>query len=416
MVSSRELVSHVVRRASMGAHPDIVARLDTVDAAITRVLDLSGSAPMPPEMAAPTDRDSATRIADILPMLTWWLDAMATNPRLVEERMIWFWHDHFATSLAKVRMPYTMWRQHLTVRAHALGDFRELLHAMSIDPAMLTYLDGTRNHVGAINENYAREVMELHTVGRGNYSQADITEAAKACSGWVARVPFAPRARRAPGGDWDAVFIPARHVGGTKTILGRTDDFDLAGVVDLLLEQPATSRRIAAKIFAALVGVPPGPGTAERLGASFAADWRIDRLVTAIVTSREFVSEDVVRNRVRSPVEKLVALRQAVTSARGRERVLVRALRQLGYVPFAPPNPAGYPRDASLLGPSQMMHTFDLLNGIDVAAIPRGDPASVLARFGVYDASPSTLDGLGTLTDPTQRFVLAFGSPEVALV
>ncbi len=172
-----------------------------------------------------------------------WITSMVESPRLIEERLLWFWHDHFATAIQKVRIPYLLWRQHLTLREHATGSFRELLSAVSTDPAMLLYLDGARNNAEQVNENYAREVMELHTMGTGHYAQTDVTEAAEALTGWVVNIPYAPAAQRflSDYEPWEAVFIPQRHHPHPVTILGISGRHDPADVLDILLSQRATA-------------------------------------------------------------------------------------------------------------------------------------------------------------------------------
>ena len=146
-VSQRERVSHVVRRLSMGTHPDLLADLRRPSDAVDRALDLSAPGAPLLEMRVPVDFDDGSRRAEIITPLLWWFERMASPDRMIEERLVWFWHDHFATSIAKVPSPYLMWQQQLTIRAHATGSFADLLKAMSRDPAMLIYLDGLQNAV-----------------------------------------------------------------------------------------------------------------------------------------------------------------------------------------------------------------------------------------------------------------------------
>ncbi len=132
--------------------------------------------------------------------IAWWIGRMAGSDRMIEERLVWFWHDHFATSIAKVRVPYLMWQQHLTLRQHATGNYGELLHAISRDPAMLLYLDGITNAAQERNENFGRECLELFTMGRdGGYTQDDVVEASRSFTGWVVNIPGRPFARLLPG-------------------------------------------------------------------------------------------------------------------------------------------------------------------------------------------------------------------------
>ncbi|MEA1903441.1 MAG: DUF1800 family protein, partial [Actinomycetota bacterium] len=245
--STKERIAHVYRRLGIGAYPDLIESTPSVGEAIARALELDHPAPDLLQMEPPLDREAATDIATLAGPVQSWLSSMVASPRLIEERLTWFWHDHFATAIQKVRIPYLLWRQHGTIREHATGSFRDLLHAIAIDPAMLFYLDGARNHTEQVNENYAREVMELHTMGTGNYSQTDITEAAKAFTGWVVNVPYARQAQRflSDYEPWEAVFIPSRHYADETTILGITGRHEPADVLEILLDRPETAHFVA---------------------------------------------------------------------------------------------------------------------------------------------------------------------------
>ena len=199
-VSSRERISHVIRRLSMGVHADLVRSVDDAGAAIDAALDLSAPAPQPLEFPAPADYEVGRNVQQIALPITWWLERMASGDRLVEERMVWFWHDHFATSVAKVRVPYLMWQQHLTLRKHATGNYADLLHAVARDPAMLLYLDGITNAAQERNENFGRECLELFTMGRnGGYTQNDVVEASRSFTGWASRSRVVRSRGRFPG-------------------------------------------------------------------------------------------------------------------------------------------------------------------------------------------------------------------------
>ena len=185
----------------MGVHVDVARTVDDTDAAIDVALDLSAPAAQPLELAAPADYEAARNVQAIAEPIAWWIGRMASSDRLVEERLVWFWHDHFATSIAKVRVPYLMWQQHLTIRQHATGNFAELLHAIARDPAMILYLDGITNAAQERNENFGRECLELFTMGRdGGYTQNDVVEASRAFTGWVVNIPGRPFSRLAPRG------------------------------------------------------------------------------------------------------------------------------------------------------------------------------------------------------------------------
>ncbi|HZP27964.1 MAG TPA: DUF1800 domain-containing protein [Acidimicrobiia bacterium] len=418
---SKRDVAHVLRRLSIGVHPRLVATLDSADAAVARALDLSAPAPAPLDFPAPTDFASAREIRRIVEPVTWWLEQMRSNPRLIEERLVWFWHDHFATSLQKVRVPYLMYQQQLTIRKHATGSFAELLHAIAKDPAMLLFLDGVTNSARKRNENFGREVMELFTVGRGRYTQDDVVAASRAFTGWVVDIPGRPGLERAAAfgiPPWQSGLVPRRHDAGVKTLLGRTGAFDLDGALDVLLDHPATAPRIAAKLYTELVGSAPDERTAARLGTTLRDhDWQVMPVVETIVHDPAFTSPAARGARVRTPVEKLVGLMQAFPESLppGTAAAAGRALRTIGYVPFVPPNVGGYPKGTRLLGPHQLVHAFDLLSVFPTAPnVPRRVD-DLFAALGLYGVSDRTHAVVSAERDPGRRLALAVASPEYSV-
>ena len=419
-------VAHVYRRLSMGPQPDLVAETVDADAAITRALDLSAAAVVPPPMAVPADYDTGRDVSTIAEPIAWWIGQMRTSPRLIEERLVWFWHDHFATGLQKVRVPYLMWQQHLLVRQHATGNFAALLKAISRDPATLVYLDGVTNSARERNENFGREAMELFTLGRGNYTEQDVVEASRAFTGWTVNVPGRPAARLLTNPPWTSVLVPSRFDAGTKTLLGTTADLDLDGALDVLLAQEATGNRIAAKLYTELVGTPPSDKTARRLGARFRdGGYEIMPLVASITEEPAFLAHDAVGAKVRSPLEKLVGLTQAIppeslaigrvgprASTTNRRGGVGDALRTLDYVPFVPPNVAGFPKGNALLGPHQLVHAFDLLSVYPSAPPVPASVDELLIRFALHDVSDRTRAVVKRESDPTRRLALVVSSPE----
>jgi uncharacterized protein (DUF1800 family) len=353
-------------------------------------------------------------------MVDWWIGRMQQPDHLVEERLTWFWHDHFATSVVKARVPYLVLQQHVTLRQHALGNFADLLKAIARDPAMLLYLDGITNAVNERNENFGRECLELFTMGRGSgYTQDDVVAAARAFTGWVVAIPGRPLLARLGAEPWSAVFVPRRHDAESKTLLGTTAPLDMNGALDVILDQPATARFVVAKLWRELVGLEPDDATVDALARAFRRDYEIQPLVEAIVAHDAFTSDAAVRSKYRSPVEKLVGIVQASgapqTTARRKQALgPARALRAMSYLPFVPPNVAGFPKGARLLGPSNLVHTFDLVQAVDEP--PRTKSVDdLLARFGLFDVSDTTRAVLHAERDPGRRFVLAAASPEYTL-
>jgi uncharacterized protein (DUF1800 family) len=424
VVSDRERSSHVIRRLSMGAHSEVVAHVDGTDAAIARAFDLETPAAPPFDYPAPSTYVKGD-LGAITGPISWWFTRMASGDRMIEERLVWFWHDHFATSLAKVLAPYLMWTQHLTIRRYATGNFAELLKAVARDPAMVVYLDGIRSTASDRNENFGRECLELFTMGRdGGYTQDDVVAASRAFTGWVVDIPG--RVGDALGQPWQSVLVARRHDAGVKTLLGKTGTFDMDGALDVVLGHPATAAFITRKLYRELVGLEPSASTVDRLAKRFRADYEILPLARAIASERAFVSDDAVRSKFRTPVEKVVAIMQATgttTLDLGRGRIgpkqtgrgLTGALRTLSYLPFLPPNVGGFPKGARLVGPGNLVHTFDLLQAVATLPTARRSVDEQFARLGVFDLSDDTRAVVGRHRDPATRFALAVTAPEFTL-
>jgi uncharacterized protein (DUF1800 family) len=183
----------------------------------------------------------------------WWANRMLNTPRPLEEKMTLFWHGHFATSDEKVRDYRKMLKQNEMLRAKATGNFRDLLIAVAQDPAMLAYLDAAVNVKGAPNENFAREIMELFSMGVGNYSEEDIREAARAFTGWNYK-------------GLEFVINPAFHDDGIKNVLGRHGRFDGVQVIDIILSKPVTAEFIAGKLYRYFVREEISPEMRVKLG------------------------------------------------------------------------------------------------------------------------------------------------------
>jgi uncharacterized protein (DUF1800 family) len=412
MVSDRERIAHVVRRLGIGANPDLVAGLESVDDAVAAMLDLSAEPAAPPVLDPPPTWDDIDYGVLEDRLLPWWFAQLGSGYQPLVERLTWFLHDHFAVSADKVDHPYLMWQHHRLVRAGATGSFADLLHAVGTDPAMLWYLDGASNSVDSPNENFGREVMELHTVGAGGYRQEDVREIARAVTGWVVNEPDEDGRLWYDADPWGGVFDPELFDDGTKTVLGRSGEFGMTEALDLLLERPETAERVATALHRELVGLDPEPAEARRLGRRFAADWSLVGLVEAVVSGPRFLSDEAVRSRIRTPLEKAATLLQAFP--RGDELAvtdLTWVLGTLHYLPLHPPNPAGFPAGHALLDPGRLLGSFTLL-GL-VANLDESDTdVDVPERLGLVDLSDATRDLLDRFDRPGLRLGLAFGSPE----
>ena len=226
----------------------------------------------------------------------WWAERMLDTNRPLQEKMALFWHGHFATAQNKVRDYRKMIVQIETFERHATGNFGELLVAVAQDPGMLYYLDAGVNVKGAANENFAREVMELFTMGVGNYTEMDVREAARAFTGWNFE-------------NLDFVVNVGQHDDGEKTFLGRTGDFDGVDVLHIILEQPITAEYIASKIYRFFVREDPSPALQAELGAVFRDNhYELKPLMRTIFLSRDFYSEASYGAHIKGPVEHVVTM------------------------------------------------------------------------------------------------------------
>ncbi|GBE24380.1 hypothetical protein BMS3Bbin02_00651 [bacterium BMS3Bbin02] len=413
MPSTQEQISHVVRRMGMGAAGPTIADFATPQDAIGTLLDRTRPVRHTPEVEAPGDFEEARSIEQRQAPLRYLFSELTSGRDPLEERMTWFWHDHFATGARKVNVGWLILQQHLTIRDNALGNFADLLHAITVDPAMLVFLDGVENRLGAINENYGREVMELFTIGRGNYTEQDVIEASRAFSGWVINRPSRRNRNLSSVGLWESQFVPEFHDDDEKTYLGVTGNLGSADAINILLDQPTTSRNIVTKLYQELVGTVPDSQTLDELSTEFAADYEILPLVRAIVTSSGFLDGDVIGIKIRTPLERAAGILQAFGT--GAElRFLARSLERVNYLPFNPPNVAGFVTGDRLLSPFSLVHAFDLAGSI--REIPDDMSSSdILRRLGLFDVSPNTTAVLEAAPTVPIRVALAINSPEYHL-
>ncbi|MFM2171494.1 MAG: hypothetical protein RI957_1723 [Verrucomicrobiota bacterium] len=262
----------------------------------------------------------------------WWLDRMFRTQAPLREKMTLFWHDHFATSAQKVRESSLLFDQNVTFRKHALGNFKKLTRAMAKDPAMMLYLDLQTSKKGKPNENFAREVMELFTLGQGNYTEEDIRQAARAFTGYdinrfMGTVSHSKR-------NWDD---------GEKTFLGQKGKFDGDGIIDVIFQQPQASRYVSMKLWEYFAFENPPETAVEDLAKTFReANFELVPLLREIFLSKEFYSADCMSNQIKSPVQFFIqTLKQLEVPSLPKGYALY-VQSQLGQILFAPPNVAGW--------------------------------------------------------------------------
>jgi uncharacterized protein (DUF1800 family) len=274
----------------------------------------------------------------------WWAERMLNTRRPLEERMTLFWHGHFATSEDKVRDVRKMLLQNATLRRHATGNFRDLLVAVAQDPAMLYFLDAGVNVKGAPNENFAREIMELFTMGVGHYGESDIREAARAFTGWNAD-------------DLTFVVHAEQHDDALKTVLGVSDRLDGIDVIDIILAQPATAEFIAAKIYRELVREDPPPALRAQLGAVLReAGYELKPLLRTIFLARDFYSPASLGTHIKGPVELVVSTykKLGATAIPGIPD-FNEATAAMGQALFWPPTVAGWAQGRSWITPGLLL-------------------------------------------------------------
>ncbi|HVC97327.1 MAG TPA: DUF1800 domain-containing protein [Pirellulales bacterium] len=272
---------------------------------------------------------SLVNFADASQVQAWWVHRMLRSAVPLREKLTLFWHGHFATSVHKVEDAVLMHQQIETLRAHAWGNFRDLVLAVARDPAMLVWLDGESSTAQHPNENFARELMELFTCGIGNYSERDVREAARAFTGW----------HRAGN---QFVFVAEEHDGERKRFLGRSGRFDGGDVVDLLMQHPATPRFIAAKLLKFFATAEPSTD-AIAAAAQLLDRTRLDVkwFLRELFLSRYFHSEVCRRRRLASPLEFVVGSVRAL-GARMPSLELVEHMAAMGQELLAPPNVKGW--------------------------------------------------------------------------
>jgi hypothetical protein len=372
----RKWAGHLYRRAAFGpSRPDLL-EADRLGPEGTLDLLLRGR-PQAEELRETLNdigRIAAGRDDGGGQLRGWWLYCMLQGGHPLREKMTLFWHNHFATSRVKVQGPALMFRQNCLLRTHALGKFGPFLQAVSKDPAMLIWLDSNSNVKGKPNENYAREVMELFSLGVGNYTEKDVREAARAFTGWHT--------------DGDGfVFKAGLHDAGPKTVLGQSGDWNGDDVVRIVLEQPAAARFLVRKLYHFFVSenVEPPDSFLQPLADTFrSSDYDIAVLVKTLLSSRHFYSEHAFRQRVKGPVEYVLGAVKAVYHGYGEGEAEYRPLPQqalvgwvgaTGQLLFAPPNVKGWPGGRSWLNTSTVLERNNFAAALALGTLWISPPA-----------------------------------------
>lgn len=352
-------------------------------------------------------------------MQRWWLTRMIESPRPLEEKMALFWHGHFATSYRTIEDSYHMYRQNQLFRAHAAGSFATLLHQIIRDPAMIAYLDNNDSRKGSPNENLAREIMELFALGVGNYTEQDIKEGARALTGYT----FV---------DDQFVFNERNHDRGSKTILGKRGNLDGDGFVNAILDHPACSKFVAAKLYdffcrdTTSVRAEQDPqtrGIVDQLaGELVRRKYDVGRVLRKLFLSEHFYDPSIMGEKIKSPAVLLVgAIRSLNTPVRDLS-VLVDAMGLMGQNIFYPPSVKGWDGGRSWINTSTLFVRQNALAFLLTGRTPVGydafaaeqhyDPGPLLTPLA--SADPAAARDPGRVVDYLLRFTVG-GSPRHAV-
>ncbi len=293
----------------------------------------------------------------------WWFRRMVKSEAPLREKMTLFWHDHFATSVQKVKFPILLVKQNSLFRESALGSFEKLTQAMLMDPAMLIYLDSQSSKKDHPNENFAREVMELFTLGEGNYTEQDIHEAARAFTGYSIN--------RGNGTSWHN----KREWDATpKTIFGQTGPYNGQDVIKLIFEKKEASRFMVSKLWEFFVYEKPSATLLDTLSSSFqAANYEVGPLLRDMFLSKEFYSQAAVRTQIKCPVQYIVTLLKQLEITQPPVGFPITAQLQLGQVLFMPPNVAGWDWGHAWINTNTLLTRYNLAGFLVKGAAKSGN-------------------------------------------
>ncbi|MFJ3574109.1 DUF1800 domain-containing protein [Streptomyces rubiginosohelvolus] len=351
-------------------------------------------------------------------LTVWWLDRMVAVEHPWEEKRTLLWHNHWATSIQKVKSGAAMLQQNETLRRLGGGDFRGLARAMVVDPALMVWLDAGGSTAKAPNENLARELMELFVLGVGNYTETDVRQAAAVLTGWTVDRSKHP---------WEARFRSRRHDPAPRTVVGVKAGFTAQTLVDHLVSLPDSHAHVAARMWRALVSAEKGPDEAAlgRVTAAYGKQRDSTAMFRALFTDAAFSDADNVL--VKQPVEYVVGslralgVRPSELPEKVRRQVVIRTLSGLGQVPFAPESVGGWPAGAAWLttAAAQVRIGFAeaLVRQADLSDVERasaGERPELLARkLGTGGWGDATRKALAaSAQDPRTVTAIALTAPE----
>ncbi len=380
LLSDRKVAAaHLLRRAGFGGTPaeiDELAALSHAEA-VEKLLNLKYDGNLAFNLERKLQENGYQ--ADLNDMAYWWLLTMARTRQPLQEKMTLFWHGHFTSSYTKVKDPMLLLEQNQLYRDNALGNFNDLVKKVSRNPAMIDYLDGQSNRKAKPNENYARELMELFTIGIGNYTEQDVREAARAFTGWSYK-------------DRTYVFEKNQHDTGSKTFMGKTGSFNGDDIIDIVLARPESAKFITTKLWRFFGYDNPEPALVDRLVAVYTkSNYSIKELLRAIFLAPEFLSDKAYRALVKSPVEYTVGMIKSL-GTNNIDLNVSRAAAGMGQVLFNPPTVKGWDGGLTWINSASF---FDRVNAANGLTTNRGQQ---MDRYNPYDLLAKA-DSAGTVVD-----------------
>jgi uncharacterized protein (DUF1800 family) len=302
----------------------------------------------------------------------WWVTELLATDQPLVEKMTLFWHNHFTSSVQKVRYVPSLYWQNLLFRSEALGNFATLLKAVARDPAMLIYLDGVRSVARQPNENFARELLELFTLGEGHYSEADIKSAARAFTGWSID--------RETGRFQDNAQF---HDDGEKTFLGQTGRLGGDDIIAILLRQPRTAETVVEKLWREFVSLKPDRAEVARLAAIFrSSGYEMKPVLRAMFLSPAFRDPANRAALIKSPIDLIVGSVHVLGLPVPEKGQLVRMMAGLGQSPFDPPNVKGWPGGESWITTNTLLLRQQFLRRMVEATTVSSMDADMMAGRG----------------------------------
>lgn len=371
--------THLLNRAAFGATPDEIERTRQkgLTAAVRDLVEVKADAANvpPPAWAHPRNiraqrmeikaakesgdnfRNKIREVRmmegdEMIDLRRWWLDRMLNGPAPLLEKTTLFWHGHFATSIQKVRDAYWMWLQNDSLRRSALGNFGALVKKISRDPAMMIYLDLQQSRQEHPNENWARELMELFTIGIGNYTEQDIRESARAFTGY--RIDFTTQQFR---------FAPFQQDHGSKKFMGRTGNLSGDDVIDTLVSKPACAQFIGRKLWRFFAEDEPAAATVESVAATIRKhNFEMRPVLRDILSSAEFYSDRAMGSQIKSPVQYIIQTSKILNTPAPPPLAAQNAMRQMGQILFAPPNVKGWDGGKQWISTSTLLFRYNFAN------------------------------------------------------